>query len=787
MKKMILVLLLVFLVACQETEETSFVAKSYGQAVIDLQIVTSGDMPGDIQLGFLPPQDMKEANDDFEGWLLIYDTKDFDQVYKALEALSLKDLKLLCDIDGNNQGYLMNRFDYADGLGNTLNTNQKTFINGDMLSVGQYHFYVATVTKDGVVGLKEAGELMDIKPKAENIRVLSKEATYEVTFTMMDDGRLKENFLCVSEQNLYDFESTIDFEDLKKKSKNKEGVLLASDVNRFVLDQSYLSYEGQSLKSGLFNVYVVSLSDQEILSVKRSSDFITNASPLKQASFMSDLGTVMLIGGGVSSADHSHRVIFEHMLEASGGSGKRLAILSSSRMNAETVYNHYYYKDPEFGSFEDNYKALGFEPVFIPLAIDNGEQIKNSDYWVSVLKSCHGVYLQGGDQFKHIKALYNEDGSPSKMLKALWEISDNGGLVAGTSAGMAAMGQSAYGFGYSNEALTYNDLEFYSINDLMNLEELESKLKDNIVSTPGIGLIEDHIIVDTHFDQRGRLGRLLVAMKDANKTLGIGVDEGTSFTIWNQIGQVIGSHGVFIVDAKDALYGDGQLYNVDNLVVHYLTEGDRYDLWTGNAMLDKSKLAPESISLNASHTLFEKDYETTKLLIDFARSDQDQLKIPYKLSNQEIINFIFEKTDKTQVKISDSKYNDSVLSDYYKTSIENLSLSVVKNEDKDEVGPVITYMKSYTKAYKVYLGITDNMSAIDETSINEATVIFKSNDNTLYEPPYYDQPYQEIAIIISEDAFLKGDQVIVDGVKDSEGNAVIRQTWTYDGQEWVKE
>lgn len=787
MKKIILAFCLVFLVACQETEDLPFKAKSFGQAVTDLQIVTSGEIPGDIQLGFLPPEEMKTFNDDFEGWLLIYDTKDFDQVFKKLETLSLEELKLLCDIDGNNQGYLSNRFDYADGLGNTLNTDQKTFVDGEILSVGQYHFYVATVTTDGVVGLKEAGELMDVKPKAENIQVVSFDGTYEVTFTMKDDGRLIENFLCVSEKSLYDFQSTLDYEDFKKKSKNKEGVLLEADENRYVLDKTYLTYEGQSLESGLFNVYVVCLSEHDILSVNRSSDFITNISPLKQASYSSDLGSLMLIGGGVSSADSSNKAIFEHMLEASGGSGKRLAILSSSRINAETVYNHYYYKDPEFGSFEDNFKNLGFEPVFIPLAVDNADQIRNNDYWVSVLKSCHGVYLQGGDQFKHIKALYNEDGSPSKMLNALWDILDNGGLIAGTSAGMAAMGQSAYGYGYSNEALTYNDLEFYSINELMKAEELESKLKDNIISTPGIGLIEDHVIVDTHFDQRGRLGRLLVAMKDANKTLGIGVDEGTGLILSNQIGKVIGSHGVFIVDAEDALYGHGDLYTVENLILHYLTEGDRYDLWTGNAVLDKNKVDSESMSLNPSHALFENDYETTKLLIDFAYSDQSKLVIPYKLSNQEIINFVFEKTNKTQVKISGSKYSDPLLSDYYKTSIENLSLSVVKNEDKDEIGPVITYMKSYTKAYKVYLGITDNMSAIDETSINEATVIFKSNDNTLYEPPYYDQPYQEIAIIISEDAFLKGDQVIVDGVKDSEGNAVIRQTWTYDGQEWVKE
>jgi cyanophycinase len=794
-------LVIINIMACQEEavlkEENleTRIIQERGQAVEDLNLLSQGKVAGDIQLGFLPPEDYKEVPENFQGWLLVYDQKPFDQVWDQLSGMTLEALKKLSDLEGANQGYFIDKYDYADGLGNTLNPGQKTLSDGKDLNLGKYYFYVATVTSEGLVGLVEAREMIDIKPVAKNIGFIEDQEGYKVTFDPMVDESLQGHFLCLSQASLYDFKSNISTmtkAEILDYAKDKKGIFLDLGVKEAYIKKDMMTFEGQDSQKGIFNLYVVSVGQEGFLDVGRSVDFIIHEQALKnQAETIHEgMGTVMLIGGGTASSDEKHEDLFSAMLEAAGGKRPRLAILSSSRMDAMTVYDHFYFKDPEFGSFEDNYHDLGFEPVFIPLAIDNGYRIKNDSYWVSVLASCQGAYLQGGDQYKHVKSLLNEEGSPSLMLKALQGILDRGGLVAGTSAGMAAMGDYAYGYGYSPEALTHNQTEMMTVKDIPLQGSLVSNLLDNNITTPGIGLIRDDILVDSHFDRRGRLGRLLVAMRDTEKTIGIGVDEGTALSIQNEVGTVIGHQGVFILDGSETVYGQrgpDHVFLAENIKLHYLTAGDRYDFWSKNALQSKDKIALEGLDgFSSTSQIFSDDYGTTKVLLDFMQSDETLLEIPYKLLNGKVVTLAFEKTDKTKAYTSSSKYEDPSLEGYYQSSIENLMVSVYENKDKDSLPPQISYMTSYTKAYKVYLGITDNLSGIDEASINGETVTFTSEKNSLYRPPFYDTEYEEIAIVIAEDAFAKGDQVHVNGVKDLEGNPVEEQTWEFDGLNWFK-
>lgn len=289
------------------------------------------------------------------------------------------------------------------------------------------------------------------------------------------------------------------------------------------------------------------------------------------------MGTILLIGGGVASADVDKRWLFEQMHLDAGGGTPKLAILSSSKESHQTAYDHFYKIEPDIGSFETNYRALGFEPIFIPLAVDNAEEIKNSPHWMTVLSACDGAYLQGGDQFKHIRSLLNRDGSPSLLLKALESILEKGGVVAGTSAGMAAMGDVAFGLGSSKTALSINRMEWRTIEALNGAEVLAPEIPDNILAVPGIGLVPHGIILDTHFDQRGRLGRLMVAMRDAKCTYGVGIDEATCLALKGHLAQVTGENGVTILDATEATYGAGDAFGVTNLKLHYLRAGDRFE------------------------------------------------------------------------------------------------------------------------------------------------------------------------------------------------------------------
>ncbi|HAS73999.1 MAG TPA: hypothetical protein DCS67_07635, partial [Clostridiales bacterium UBA8960] len=190
------------------------------------------------------------------------------------------------------------------------------------------------------------------------------------------------------------------------------------------------------------------------------------------------MGTILLIGGGVASSDPDKKRLFEYMHQALGGGKPKLAILSSSRKDAQTVYDHFYKADSELGSFEINYRALGFEPVFIPLAVDNADLVKNNPVWEKVLLECDGAYLQGGSQFNHIKSLLNRDGSPSLLLEALRAILNRGGMVAGTSAGMAAMGDVAFGEGTSIGAQKANGMEWRSVPELFDDETFLTNFPD---------------------------------------------------------------------------------------------------------------------------------------------------------------------------------------------------------------------------------------------------------------------------------------------------------------------
>lgn len=798
MKKIIIILLVLSLalVGCSiETEKEVVVGRSEGNSVTELNIVSRGKNIDDFQLGFSPPETMTKTPEDFVGWLLFYDSQAFDAVWEELSDFSIENIKDISKVEGENRGYLVENFNWADGLGNTLNKDQKTFLEGKPFELGQYHFYVATVQEEGVTGLISANEIIDVRPVPERVELNSKDRLYSVTYNIQADERLKGHILFLSSKDLYTLKAEVvdlSLKDLEKISKNKQAILVSEADNQIDFDLNLKTFEGNKIEKDVYGVYVASYGEHGILDIAMANTFLVTAeTPAKPETIINDgMGTVMLIGGGVASSDSDKASIFNAMLEAAGGNQPKLAILSSSREDSNAAYNHYYFKNPEFGSFEENYAHLGFEPVFIPLATDNADKVMNDTYWSALLASCDGAYLQGGDQYKHVKSLMNSDGTPSKMLLALQSILDRGGVVAGTSAGMAAMGETAFGYGYSMEALSHNAMDWKTIADIPVKDSIVSSLPDNNLGVPGIGLIDPAILLDTHFDKRGRLGRLLVAMRDTESAIAIGVDEGTSFNIQNKIGEVVGDQGVFILDGTDAVFsssGADNQFSVENVYLHYLTDGDHFDLWTKKAMQSDAKLLVEGAKdYNSTHQIFGSDYETTKLLIDFIQSEDTLLEMPYKLMDETIMTIAFTKTDKTSGYTSNLDYVDPALEGYKKASIEHLVMSVYPFKGVDSIPPVISYMKGYTKPYKVYLGITDNLSGIDEATVNKETVHFISTGNTLYEPPFYDEAYQEIGIIIAEDAFVAGDMVKVEGVMDLSGNSVEPQTWIFDGKTWQK-
>lgn len=199
---------------------------------------------------------------------------------------------------------------------------------------------------------------------------------------------------------------------------------------------------------------------------------------------------------------------------------------------------------------------------------------------VERVKQADVVMFTGGDQLRLTSML----GGTELHEVLLDKYRNEEFIYAGTSAGAAASSASMIYQGSSKEAL----------------------LKGEVKITSGLGFIED-VIVDTHFVQRGRIGRLFQAVVGNPKVLGIGLGEDTGLLIKDGSRmEAIGSGLVILVDGKQIKNTNltdvslGEPISISNLVVHVMSQHDTYDLSTRELVIcDKSERV-EIASRNAS-------------------------------------------------------------------------------------------------------------------------------------------------------------------------------------------
>jgi cyanophycinase len=112
------------------------------------------------------------------------------------------------------------------------------------------------------------------------------------------------------------------------------------------------------------------------------------------------------------------------------------------------------------------------------------------------------------------------------------------------------------------------------------------RIKSSLLMAPGLGFAQD-MLIDQHFSERGRMSRLIGAVTQNPRVLGVGIDEDTAMIVRrNRDFQVLGQGAVYVVDASKATYSnigeedsDRTLSSFD-LTVHMLSQGDRFDLNT---------------------------------------------------------------------------------------------------------------------------------------------------------------------------------------------------------------
>lgn len=315
----------------------------------------------------------------------------------------------------------------------------------------------------------------------------------------------------------------------------------------------------------------------------------------------------------------------------------RLAVIMSSYASladAERAFE---------GDLKPYFSGLGFDPVHIPVAIDQ-ISAASSQRWVDEVNRADAVYLAGGDQSRHTKSLLDAHGQDSPLAAALRKFG-SGNVIMGSSAGTATQGVLQYGEGDIYKYLSEN----------------------RVAGSIGPGLdLAGHLawIFCTHFDQRNRLGRLLVALKEAQSILSpeerrakgphqlaVGVDEDTALLVRGDVGTVHGKNGVFIVDASDAEWGCGPQFSAQNIKLHYLRDGDSFDFSTRTVRSEERAQKPvgSKTAYRSRDLLAKGGEEITKMIQTLVSSQSSATQGDmHGKRGEPIFRFTLKKTPDTE-------------------------------------------------------------------------------------------------------------------------------------------
>ncbi|MDQ0475857.1 MULTISPECIES: cyanophycinase [Chryseobacterium] len=290
---------------------------------------------------------------------------------------------------------------------------------------------------------------------------------------------------------------------------------------------------------------------------------------------MKAVGKLMIIGGAVNKGSFSE-TDYDQNVEKNLNFFERgilRKIIDESRLKENSVIEIITTASqiPQIvgPEYKKAFEFLGAKNVNI-LDITNREQA-NSDGITARASAADVVMFTGGDQLRLTSIL----GGTRFHDVLLQKYQEENFIYAGTSAGAAAASENMIYQGSSSEAL----------------------LKGEIKIAQGLGFI-DNVIVDTHFVQRGRIGRLFQAVVNNPRTLGIGLGEDTGLYIENDTMTAIGSGLVILVDGrfiKDTNLTNvklGQPISIDNLIVHVLSQNDFYDLKLKDLTIVNSQYNP---------------------------------------------------------------------------------------------------------------------------------------------------------------------------------------------------
>jgi cyanophycinase len=253
-------------------------------------------------------------------------------------------------------------------------------------------------------------------------------------------------------------------------------------------------------------------------------------------------GTVILIGGAEDKV--RDRVILQRFVSLAGGKRARIAVISTASAFALEAGERYRQVFGELG-------AASVTPLHTSSRAE-----ANDETVAGAVRAANGIFLTGGNQLKLASII-----GGTRVAEAILEAFRHGAVVAGTSAGASAMSSHMVAFGASGTTPKQRMAQIAA----------------------GLGVLPG-VIVDQHFQQRNRLGRLLSLVAQNPSLIGLGVDEDTAGVVGpDHVMDVIGRGSVTVVDGSasetDAWeVGGHRPVMISNVVLHSLPAGYRFDL-----------------------------------------------------------------------------------------------------------------------------------------------------------------------------------------------------------------
>lgn len=261
-------------------------------------------------------------------------------------------------------------------------------------------------------------------------------------------------------------------------------------------------------------------------------------------------GYIIPIGGAEEKFNNPE--ILDRFVEECGGKQARIAIIPTASELEDTGRN-----------YEKLFRDIGVKHARVLPFITREDCQTGSD--VDYIQKCDGVFMTGGNQLRLSTTL-----GGTKVAKLIRQRNAEGMHVAGTSAGAAFMPEHMIAGG----------------------AEGSTPSPDKVIMAPGLGLT-NAFIIDQHFRQRDRLGRLLTALAYNPFAVGIGLDEDTAaFIRPGDDLEVVGSGGITVIDPTDLSHSSmdsarrGEPVSLIGVKLHILVSGGRFDIKSRDAYAD---------------------------------------------------------------------------------------------------------------------------------------------------------------------------------------------------------